>query len=84
MLYKMPVDIGNTNCSVIRELKYHILTRISLIIQNLCYPNFYYPNFQISNFKPTLPTPFKPVILGFPLSDLSIIRPNCYSPKRDG
>ena len=57
----------------------------SLEIQwNLYYPTLYYPNFQLSDLQSTLPTTFKPVILGFPLSDLSIIRPNCYSPKRVG
>ena len=40
--------------------------------------------FQLSNLRPTLPTPFKPVVLAFLLSDLSIIRPNFYSPNRVG
>ena len=49
---------------------------------NLYHLTLYYPNFQLSGLKPTLPTPFKPVILGFLLSDLSITQPNCYSPER--
>ena len=28
---------------------------------------------ELSNLKPTLPTPFKPVILDFPLSNPSIV-----------
>ena len=51
---------------------------------NLYYPTLYYTNFQLSDLQSTLPTPFKPVILGLLLSDLSIIRPYCYCPKRVG
>ena len=42
---------------------------------NLYYPTLYYPNFQLSDLQSTLPTPFKPVILGFPLSDLIVTPP---------
>ena len=49
------------------------------------YPTLYFLNFQLSNLNPNLPTPFKPDILAFLLSDLSVnetvISPNCYSPK---
>ena len=63
----------------------HIFGAIIPLIQwNLYYPTLYYPNFQLSDLQSTLPTPFKPVILGFLLYDVSIIRPNCYSPKRVG
>ena len=44
--------------------------------------SLYYPNFQLSNFKTTLPTLFKLVILGFLLSDLSIIQ--SVTPPREG
>ena len=35
----------------------------------------YYPNFQLSNLNPTLPTPFKPLILDLLLSNLIVTPP---------
>ena len=43
---------------------------------SLYYPTLYYLNFQLSDLKPTLPTPFKPIVLA------PIIQPNCNYPKR--
>ena len=64
--------------------EFYLVRKSNVVQWNLYYPTLYYPNFQLSDLQSTLPTPFKPVILGFPLYDLSIIRPNCYSPKRVG
>ena len=44
------------------------LSLLELIQENLYYPTVYYQNFQLSDLKPTLPTPFKPVIFALLLS----------------
>ena len=45
---------------------------------NLYYPSFYYLNFQLSDLKPTLQTPFKPVILALLLSEPTVPPPEGY------
>ena len=50
-------------------------TGLEKYIVNLYYPTLYYPNFQLSDLQSTLPTPLKPVILCFLLSDLIVTLP---------
>ena len=60
------------NCRYTTGIKHYPIFLRWIIKQNLYYPTFYYPNFQLSNLNPTLPIPFKPVILDFLLSDLIV------------
>ena len=75
---------GNQYIQFVRVLYCKLPTNGKQLQWNLYYPTFYYPNFQLSDLKPTLPTPFNPVILALLLSDPSIIRTNCPSPKSVG